>query len=138
MAAEDLPVRGRLVLPAAELEERFTTSGGPGGQHANTSHTRVELRFDIAASEVLTDHQRRVLIDRFGTEIRVVADDERSQRRNRDLARQRLAARLSSALEPVRPRRPTRPTRGSQQRRLDTKRRRAATKRDRKRPGADD
>lgn len=136
--AEDLPVRGRLVLPGAELDERFSTSGGPGGQHANTSHTRVELRFDIAASAALSEHQRNRLLERFGNEIRVVADDERSQRRNRDLARTRLAARLSSALEPVRQRRPTRPTRGSQRRRLEAKRRRGATKRDRRPPRPDD
>lgn len=136
--AEDLPVRGRLVIPGAELDERFSTSGGPGGQHANTSHTRVELRFDIAASPTLSDHQRRRLRERFGDELRVVADDERSQRRNRDLARERMAARLSTALEPERHRRPTRPTLGSKRRRLEDKRRRSSTKRDRRRPGRDD
>lgn len=136
--ADDLPVRGRLVIPGAELEERFSTSGGPGGQHANTSHTRVELRFDIAASPTLSDHQRERLCERFGNELRVVADDERSQRRNRDLARERMAARLSSALEPVRHRRPTRPTLGSKRRRLENKRQRGATKRDRRPPRRDD
>ncbi|MEI2696973.1 MAG: alternative ribosome rescue aminoacyl-tRNA hydrolase ArfB [Microthrixaceae bacterium] len=138
MTAADLPVRAGLTLPGHEIEERFSTSGGPGGQHANRSATRVELRFDIAGSQVLTDHQRTRLTDRFGDEIRVVADDERSQTRNRSIARQRLAARLASALAPVRPRRPTRPTRGSQVRRLDQKQQRSQTKRDRRRPTRDD
>jgi len=136
--ADDLPVRAGLVIPGTELDERFSTSGGPGGQHANTSHTRVELRFDIATSPTLSDHQRTRLLERFGDELRVVADDERSQRRNRDLARERMAARLSSALEPVRHRRPTRPTLGSKRRRLEEKRRRGSTKRDRRPPGRDD
>ena len=138
MGAEDLPVGRGLVLPAAEIEERFTTSGGPGGQHANRARTRVELRFDIAASEVLSEHQRRLLSDRFGGEVRVVVDDERSQLRNRTIARERLAARLRSALVPPRPRRATRPTRGSKVRRLQAKRQRGEVKRARRRPSGDD
>lgn len=138
MAAEDLPVGRGLVVPAAEIEERFTTSGGPGGQHANRARTRVELRFDIAASEVLSEHQRRLLSERFGDEVKVVVDDERSQLRNRTIARERLAARLHSALVPPRPRRPTRPTRGSKARRLQAKRQRGEVKRARQRPNAED
>lgn len=138
MPAADLPVRPGLTIPAAEIEERFSTSGGPGGQHANRSATRVELRFDIASSTTLSDHQRARLTERFGQEIKVVADDERSQNRNRAIARERLAARLASALAPTRPRRPTRPTRGSQIRRLDQKQQRSRTKRDRRRPSHDD
>lgn len=126
------------MIPSAEIHERFTTSGGPGGQHANTAHTRVELRFEIATSPSLSEHQRRLLRERFGDELRVVAEDERSQHRNRGIARDRLAARLSSALTPARPRRPTRPTAGSRRRRLDEKRRRSETKRARRRPGTDD
>ena len=138
MGAEDLAVGRGLVVPAAEIEERFTTSGGPGGQHANRARTRVELRFDIAASEALSDHQRRLLSERFGDEVKVVVDDERSQLRNRTIARERLAARLRSALVPPRPRRPTRPTRGSKVRRLDAKRQRSEVKRARRRPSGDD
>jgi ribosome-associated protein len=138
MASEDLPVGRGLVLPANEIEERFTTSGGPGGQHANRSRTRVELRFDIAASSALSDHQRSVLAARFGDEVRVVVDDERSQLRNRTIARERLAARLRAALVPPRPRRPTRPTRGSKVRRLDAKRQRSQVKRGRRRPSGED
>ena len=137
MPSDDLQVGRGLVLPASEIEERFTTSGGPGGQHANRARTRVELRFDIAASEALSDHQRRLLSARFGDEVKVVVDDERSQLRNRTIARERLAARLRSALVPPRPRRPTKPTRGSKVRRLEAKRRRGQVKEHRRRPGAD-
>lgn len=138
MAEGDLPIRAGLVLPAHEIEERFSTSGGPGGQHANRANTRVELRFDIAGSPTLSDHQRRVLSERFGDDVRVVVDDERSQLRNRSIARERLAARLSNALTPVRQRRATRPTRSSTRRRLEAKRQRSQTKRSRRRPSAED
>lgn len=138
MTAGDLPVRPGLTLPAREIDERFSTSGGPGGQHANKTATRVELRFDIAGSPTLSEHQRQRLLDRFGPELRVVADEERSQLRNRSIARERLAARLRSALAPVRSRRPTRPTKGSQTRRLQAKRQRGQTKADRRRPSTDD
>lgn len=138
MAAGDLPVRPGLTIPAAEVQERFSASGGPGGQHANKTATRVELRFDIAGSPSLSEHQRRRLVDRFGAELRVVADEERSQLRNRTIARERLAARLASALVPARPRRATRPTKGSQTRRLQEKRQRGETKQARRRPSTDD
>jgi ribosome-associated protein len=138
VATEDLPVRPGLVIPAAELDERFSTSGGPGGQHANKTATRVELRFDIAGSSALSEHQRDRLTERFGGEVRVVVDEERSQLRNRALARERLAGRMRNALVPVRSRRPTRPTMGSKRRRLDAKRQRGETKRDRRRPTGED
>jgi ribosome-associated protein len=138
VATDDVVVRPGLVIPATELDERFSTSGGPGGQHANKTATRVELRFDIAASSALSEHQRERLTERFGNEVRVVVDEERSQLRNRALARERLAGRLRNALAPVRSRRPTRPTKGSQRRRLDAKRQRGETKRDRRRPTGDD
>lgn len=138
MDPDDLVVDRNLVIPASELDERFSTSGGPGGQHANRSRTRVDLRFDIAASTALTEHQRAVLTRRFGPEVRVVADDERSQVRNRAIARDRLAARLRGALAPRTPRRPTRPTRGSARRRLESKRQRSEIKRHRRRPGTDE
>lgn len=138
MITGDLPVRPGLTLPAREIDERFSASGGPGGQHANKTATRVELRFDIAGSPTLTDYQRQRLADRFGPELRIVVDEERSQLRNRSIARDRLAARLSNALTPVRHRRATRPTKGSQTRRLQAKRQRGETKQARRRPGSDD
>ncbi len=138
MGGDDLPVRAGLVIPAAEIDERFSTSGGPGGQHANKAATRVELRFDIAGSPTLSDHQRHRLVERFGDEVRVVVDDERSQLRNRGIARERLAGRLRNALAPVRARRPTRPTKGSQTRRLRAKRQRGEIKQARRRPGSEE
>ncbi len=138
MAADDLPVRPGLIIPAGEILERFSTSGGPGGQHANKAATRVELRFDIVGSRTLSEYQRDRLIGVFGPDIRVVVDDERSQLRNRTIARERLAARLRNALVPVRPRRPTRATRGSQVRRMEAKRQRSQTKQTRRRPSHDD
>lgn len=141
--ADDAPARLRvsrtLVIPTDELEWRFTTSGGPGGQHANRASTRVEVRFDVAGSPSLGPRQRARLLERLGPEVRAAAGDERSQARNRELALRRLAARLADGLrEPV-PRLPTRPTAGSTARRLDEKRRQSARKRDRaRRPGPDD
>ncbi|MCB1271569.1 MAG: aminoacyl-tRNA hydrolase [Microthrixaceae bacterium] len=131
---EDLPVDGRLVIPAAELSERFLPSGGPGGQHANKASTRVELRFDVAASGVLSPAQRRRLRERIGDDVRVVVDDERSQARNRAIARERLAGRIRNALVVETRRRATRPTRGSQRRRLESKKQRSELKKQRRRP----
>jgi ribosome-associated protein len=138
MASDDLPVRPGLTIPGSEIDERFSTSGGPGGQHANKVHSRVELRFDVAASTALSDHQRERLLAALGDEVRVVVDEERSQLRNRVIARERLAGRVRNALVPVRVRRPTRATRGSQMRRLETKRQRSETKQTRRKPGTDD
>ncbi|MCB8956896.1 MAG: aminoacyl-tRNA hydrolase [Nocardioides sp.] len=119
-----------LVVPAAELVERFTRSPGPGGQSVNTTDSRVELEYDVAASAALSDAQRARLLARLPTaRIRVVASEHRSQTRNRAAARERLAAQLREGLAPPPPpRRPTRPTRGSQQRRLDAKKQRGQTK----------
>lgn len=125
---------GRSVVPAEELEWRFSGSGGPGGQHANTANTRVEVRFDIAASPSLGPRQRERLLERLGPVVRVVASDERSQLRNRELARKRLEQRLTDALRVERARRPTKPTLGSKERRLQEKRARSERKRDRRRP----
>ncbi len=113
---------------------RFGPSGGPGGQHANRSNTRVELRFDVAGSPSLTEAQRSRLVDEIGRELRIVADDERSQTRNRALALERLAERLGQALYVPPPRRATRPSRAARQRRLDDKRRQSTRKRDRQTP----
>jgi len=137
--AEDAGVRvsTTLVIPARELVWRFSRSGGPGGQHANTSDTRVELRFDIAASPSLEPRQRARLLERLGPQVRVVAADERSQARNRSLAAERLAERLANALRVDPPRRATRPTRASVRRRLDGKRRQGDRKADRGRVDPD-
>lgn len=132
-----LRVSSTLVLPLAELSWRFSRSGGPGGQHANTSDTRAEVRFDIAGSPSLGPRQRARLLERFGAEVRVVASDERSQARNRDLALERLADRLADALRVTTPRRPTKPSRASDRRRLEAKRRQSSRKADRRRPAPD-
>jgi ribosome-associated protein len=134
---ERLRVSGSLSIPLAELSWRFSRSGGPGGQHANTADTRVEVRFDVAGSPSLGPRQRVRLLERLGPEVRVVASDERSQARNRDLALTRLAARLAGALRVTAPRRPTRPTKASVERRLEDKRRRAGRKAGRRRPDPD-
>ncbi|MEA2685356.1 MAG: ribosome-associated protein [Actinomycetota bacterium] len=121
-------------IPDDELEWRFSASGGPGGQHANTSNTRAEVRFDIENSPSLGPRQRARLLEKLGPVVRVVADDERSQLRNRQLALERLAARLRDALKVERPRVPTRPSQGAKSRRLESKRRTSETKRLRGRP----
>lgn len=114
-------VNPHLTIPEAEFAWKFSASGGPGGQHANTSNTRAELSFDVLSSQTLTDSQKGRVAARLGTEIRVVADSERSQLRNRDLARARFAERLSAALHVPRVRRSTKPSKGSVERRLQSK-----------------
>ncbi len=136
-AADGLQVTPALRIPLSEVHLRFTPSGGPGGQHANKVATRVELRFDVAGSPSLTPGQRARLLSRLGPEVRLVVDEERSQRRNRTLALERLAQRLAAGLRVTPPRRATRPTKGSVERRLEAKRRQSARKRER-RPGPDD
>lgn len=135
---EVLSVNRSLRIPLDELEWRFSPSGGPGGQHANRSHTRVEVRFDVESSPSLGPRQRARLLERLGPVVRVVVDAERSQLRNRVVAQERLAQRLAAALRVEVPRRATRPTAGSQERRLAGKRRRAEQKRQRQRPPSDD
>jgi ribosome-associated protein len=121
-----------------ELEWRVSRSGGPGGQHANTSDTRVEVRFDVATSPSLGPRQRARLLERLGPVVRATAADSRSQARNRELAADRLRARLAAGLKVDAPRRPTRPTRASKRARVEQKRRRGDVKRKRGRPGSDD
>jgi ribosome-associated protein len=133
-ASEDLPVAAGVVLPAAELRWRFTPSGGPGGQHANRAHTRVEVSVDLAGSPTLPPAVRDRLVAKLGDEVRVEVDEERSQSRNRSLARARLAERLAGALVVPRPRRPTRPSAAARRRRVEEKRRRGRLKQERRRP----
>ncbi len=121
-----------------ELEWRTSRSGGPGGQHANTSDTRVEVRFDVESSRSLGPRQRARLLGRVGRVVRATAADSRSQARNRETALERLRSRLADALRVDRPRRATAPTRAAQARRMDAKRRRAEIKRRRARPQPDD
>jgi ribosome-associated protein len=124
-------------VPQDEVVVRVSRSGGPGGQHANTSETRVELAWDVTASAALTETQRALLLERLGPVVRAVAEDSRSQARNRELAFERLAAKVAAALVVARSRRPTRPTRGAVERRLTAKRRNADRKRGRRAPPDD-
>lgn len=136
--ADDLRVTDRLVIPGAELRERFSRSSGPGGQGVNTTDSRVELSYDIAGSAVLAESLRARLIERLGTRLvsgvlTVAASEHRAQLANREAARARLAALLREAAAPPPPaRRPTRPTRAAKERRLAAKRRRSELKRGRK------
>jgi ribosome-associated protein len=136
-------VEGRLrvtpscVIPLDELEWQTSRSGGPGGQHANTSDTRVEVRFDVAGSPSLGPRQRARLLEKLGPVVRATASDSRSQARNREIALERLRTRLAEGLRIERPRRATKPTRAARARRLDAKRRQSARKRDRRPPRPD-
>ena len=129
---ESVRITSSLRIPVSELQFRFSPSGGPGGQHAKKVSTRVELRFDAEGSPSLGPHQRARILDRLGPEVRVVADDERSQLRNRQLALERFAERMAGALRVEKHRRPTRPTKGAVERRLIDKRRVSERKRARK------
>ena len=132
--AEILPIRPGLALPLSEIELRTSRSSGPGGQHANVTASRVEASFDVTASPTLTAEQRARISGKLGPRVTASAQDTRSQHRNRELALERLATRLAHALEVRRPRTKTRPTRASQQRRVDSKKRRGELKRARRRP----
>lgn len=133
-----MPLRGTTAIPLAEVEVRASRSSGPGGQHANTTESRIEASFDVTASNALTDEQKDQIIARLGPRVVAIAQDARSQTRNRELALERLASRLSAALTPTRPRRPTRPTGESVDRRLAEKRRQAQRKRERRPPREED
>ena len=139
----DLEVSPALTIPASELGWRFSRSSGPGGQHVNTSDSRVELSWNVADSAVLSDGQRLRLVTRLGRRlvagvITVTASERRSQLRNRELALAKLAKLVAEGLAPeAAHRRATKPTRGSNQRRLAAKGQRAATKMQRKRPPAE-
>ncbi len=135
---EDLRITERLTIPLAEIVLRTSRSSGPGGQHANVTASRVEASFDVLASRALSESQRARILARAGERIVAVAQDERSQTRNRDLALKRLAERLARALAVPRQRRPTRPTAASRERRLQAKRRATDRKRGRRPPAADE
>lgn len=132
--ADPLVVRDDCRIPLHELEWRFTTSGGPGGQHANKAATRAEVRFDVEGSRALSSAQRRRLRRKLGSVVVVAVDETRSQARNRELALERLRDRLAEALREPRRRRPTRPSRAAKERRLEQKRRRSERKRQRRPP----
>lgn len=136
--ADELRVNERLAIPLSEIELRTSRSSGPGGQHANVTASRVEAVFDVGASAALDARQRARLRERLGPVVTAVAQDARGQARNRELALQRLAAKLAAALRVERRRRPTRPSRSARQRRLEQKRRAGERKRGRRRPGYED
>ena len=131
---DDLPIDEDLTIPAAELELRFARSGGPGGQHVNTTESRVLLRWNLRRSTALSDDQRRLLLGALAARLdgegnlQVVASETRSQLENRERARGRLRALLQAALRPPKPRKPTRPKRAAKEERLADKRRRAELK----------
>lgn len=131
-----------LVVPAGDLREQFSRSSGPGGQHVNTSDSRVQLSIDLGSTAVLTDAQRERVLERLstrlsGTVLTVSSEEQRSQLRNRNAARQRLAELLREALAPPVDRRPSRPSRNSRRRRVRAERRRSEIKRNRRRPRPD-
>jgi ribosome-associated protein len=134
MEGQSIRVTRSVSIPLSEVQLRVSRSSGPGGQHANTAETRVEAVFDVDASTALTERQKRRVAAAAGRVVRAVAQDERSQARNRELALERLTAKLRAALHVERRRVPTRPTKGSVERRLEGKRRRAAVKRNRAAP----
>lgn len=131
---EELVVNRQLSIPMREIEMRTSRSSGPGGQHANVTASRVEAVFDIAASEVLNPRQRQVLLLRCGPRVSAVAQDSRSQTRNRELALARLRSKLRAALFVPKRRHPTRPSRAARERRLEQKRRMGERKRARRPP----
>ncbi len=136
--AEPLEVRPGVAIDPAEIELRASRSSGPGGQHANVTASRVEARFVVADSASLSEAQKRRLTDRLGPVVTAVAQESRSQYRNRELATERLMQRLADALKPRRRRRPSKPTRAAKERRLEAKRQASERKRARRKPRIDE
>ena len=132
--SDPLRINRELAIPLAEVELRASRSSGPGGQHANVTASRIEAVFDVESSASLSPAQRERLLSRLGPRVTAIAQDARSQARNRELALQRLRAKLAEALRVPKRRRPTRPTSASRERRLQAKRRRSERKRTRRRP----
>jgi ribosome-associated protein len=135
---DPMPISGHTAIPLREVTIRASRSAGPGGQHANKTASRIEAVFDVGASSALTDEQKRRIMARLGPRVVAVAQDARSQSRNRELALERLARRLSGALTVRRPRRATDPTAASRARHRAAKARQSERKRDRRRPVSDD
>jgi len=131
MAGESIRVTRTVELPLSDVDFRTSRSSGPGGQHAQKTETRVEALLDVERSTALSEMQKRRVINRMGPVLRAIAQDERSQARNRDLAVDRLVAQLREALRVPRKRRPTKPSKAAVQRRLDEKRRRSRLKQQR-------
>jgi ribosome-associated protein len=125
-------------IPLREVTIRASRSSGPGGQHANVTASRIEAVFDVAASTSLTEEQKRRIIARSGPRVVAVAQDARSQARNRELALERLRARLTNALAVKRPRHPTKPSQGATRRRIEVKQRQSERKRGRRPPAGED
>ena len=133
-----MPITRTVAIPLSEIVLRTSRSSGPGGQHANVTASRVEAVFDVAASGTLDEEQKRRVMARHGSRVVAVAQDARSQTRNRELALERLRARLVAALHVPRTRRPTKPTGSARRRRLDAKRRQGERKRGRRPPTGDE
>jgi ribosome-associated protein len=138
MDGDGLELRGGVTIPLGEIELRASRSSGPGGQHANVTASRVEAVFDVAASTALSERDRTRLLERLGPRVTAVAQDARSQLRNRELALERLRAKLDDGLRVRRPRRPTAPSAAARERRLASKRAAAARKATRRPPQADE
>jgi ribosome-associated protein len=135
---DPMPLGRHAAIPLREVTVRASRSSGPGGQHANVTASRIEASFDIAASTALSDEHKRRLIARLGPRVTAVAQDARSQTRNRELALERLQRRLTAGLAVRRARKPTKPSRAAAQRRLESKRRQSTRKRERRAPGGED
>ncbi len=136
--ADELKVNDEVSIPLSEIELRASRSGGPGGQHANVTASRIEAVFDVTTSAALTPAQRDRLLNRLGPRVDAVAQDARGQARNRELALKRLAEKLDAGLKVRRKRRPTRPGRAAKERRMEQKKRRGETKKRRQKPRGSD
>jgi ribosome-associated protein len=134
---EDIRVAEDTVIPLDEIQFRASRSSGPGGQHANVTASRIEAVFDVEDSRALSSEQRQLLLRKLGPRITAVAQDARSQARNRELALERLREKLAAGLRRPRPRRPTKPSRAARERRLEQKRRTSERKARRRRPSDD-
>ena len=134
---DELRVNGQVSIPLSEVELRASRSSGPGGQHANVTASRIEAVFDVAASTALDDPQKRRLTELIGDTVTAVAQDTRSQARNRELALERLGGRIAAALRRPKRRRPTRQSRGAKERRLESKKRASRRKAERRKPDLD-
>ncbi|MGA8746706.1 MAG: alternative ribosome rescue aminoacyl-tRNA hydrolase ArfB [Solirubrobacterales bacterium] len=132
--AEELKIDESLAIPLSEIELRASRSSGPGGQHANVTASRIKAVFDVRASQALGEWQRGRLLSKVGPQLSAVAQDARSQAQNRELALERLSAKIAAALAQPRRRRPTKPTHASRERRLEEKRRTGERKRARRKP----